>query len=109
MNGAASKRAFLGVNLDGDFGLTEAARLGLPVLRGARISNIIAASPAAASELQVDDVILEFDGVQILNDNHLINLVSLIDIGREVTVRVFRNSEIIETKVKVGRRQDFPQ
>jgi serine protease Do len=101
-------RAFLGVKLDAEFGPTMAARMGLPVLQGAKISAIIPESPAAASQLQVEDVIFEFDGVRIVDDNHLVNIVSLTDVGKTVPVSLYRNGQSIQTSVQVGNRGEFP-
>jgi serine protease Do len=97
-------RAFLGVKLDAEFGPTMAARMGLPILQGAKISAIIPDSPAAASALQVEDVIIEFNGVRIVDDNHLVNVVSLTDVGKSVSVSLYRNGQAIQTSVQVGNR-----
>ncbi|MEX0938379.1 MAG: trypsin-like peptidase domain-containing protein [Pirellulales bacterium] len=101
-------RAFLGVKLDAEFGPTMASRMGLPVLQGAKISAIIPDSPAAASQLQVEDVIFEFDGVRIVDDNHLVNIVSLTDVGKSVPVSLYRHGQSIQTSVQVGNRGEYP-
>ena len=100
-------RAFLGVNLDARFGPTEAARIGLPVSRGARISGITEDSPAQQAELQVDDVVVQFNGVRVEDDTHLVNLVGLSEVGREVPVVIFRKGKLMRLNVRVAERGKF--
>jgi serine protease Do len=100
-------RAFLGVHLDSRFGPDAAARLGLPVSYGARVTGITPKSPADGTDVKIGDVILQFDGVRIEDDNHLVNLVSLTPVGQEVDVVVFREGEMYNIKVKVGYRGDY--
>ncbi len=57
---------------------------------GARVKGVEPNSPAAIAELREDDVIIAFDGVRIEDDEHLISLVKLAEIGRPVEVVVVR-------------------
>jgi serine protease Do len=100
-------RAFLGVTLDSKFTEAAATKLGLPQLEGGHISAITPRSPAEAARLQVDDVILEFNGTAIENDGHLVNLVSLTEVGKEVPIVVFRQQKMLRMTVKVGDRSSF--
>jgi serine protease Do len=100
-------RAFLGVHLDSRFTAETAARIGLPRVQGARVSGITPNSPAAQSKLVVGDVILQFDGVRIEDDNHLVNLVSLTPVGKDIPVIVFREGKSMSLNVKVGDRTSF--
>jgi len=101
-------RAFLGVTLDSSFGPAMAAEVGLPCPVGARVSEIIPHSPAAAANLQPGDVILEFDHVPVEDDGHLVNMVSLTEIGKEVPLVIFREREPTVVKIAVGDRSQFP-
>lgn len=98
-------RAFLGVNLDDDFSPFEARRLGVRL--GARVSGVIPQTPAAVAKLQVDDVILRFDGTPIRDDNHLINRVSLTPIGKSVVVTIYRGGAQVDLKIRVADRSEF--
>jgi serine protease Do len=98
-------RAFLGVTLDRDFNPTAATKLGLTTPRGAHITGIRDNTPAAAAKLRTGDVILEFDGVRIENDIHLVNMVSLTSIGKEVSLTVWREGKPVQMKVQVGDRE----
>src|SRR6185369_1735561 len=69
-------RAYLGVTLDPNFNAESAAKLKLDRARGARVTKVYPNSPASRANLQIDDVVLTFDGVEIIDENHLINLVS---------------------------------
>jgi serine protease Do len=97
-------RAHLGVVLDGEFSPAMAVSVGLTRPRGARIKDITPQSPAAAAKLQGGDVILDYDGVRVDNDSHLINLVNLTEVGRDVPLVIFRNGRIIELLVKTGSK-----
>jgi serine protease Do len=95
-------RAFMGVSLDSAFDPATAISVGLKRPRGARVKDVTPDSPAAAAKLQKGDVILEYNGVRIDNDSHLIYLVSLTEVGREVPLVVFRDQQFIKATVKVA-------
>ncbi len=97
-------RAFLGVMLDSTFDSDAALRMGLKRPHGARIKNVNAESPAAAAKLQSGDVIINYNGIRVANDSHLINLVKLTDVGSEVPVVVFRDGRAIAMTIKARSR-----
>jgi serine protease Do len=106
-------RAYLGVKLDPDFNADAAARLKLDRIRGARIMDVFPNTPASRANLQRDDVILTFDGVEVLDENHLINLVSLTSVGKKVKVVVFRGGrhvtiEVAVTELEQRERSEAP-
>jgi serine protease Do len=100
-------RAFLGVNLDSKFGPAMAAQLGLPRLQGARVTGVTPNSPAAVADLRANDVVLEFDGIPVEDDVHLVNIVSLTPVDRKVPVVIFRDRKTMRIEVKVGDRRQF--
>jgi serine protease Do len=100
-------RAYLGVSLERKFTAASARQLGLTRLQGARVSGVTPGSPADVAGLKVDDVVLLFDGVRVQSDTHLVNLVSLTDVDKEVPVVIFREGETITLPVKVGNRAKF--
>jgi serine protease Do len=102
-------RAYLGVSLDNDFNTETATRLKLDRLRGARVVGAHPNSPAAEADLKKDDVILTFDGVEVMDENHLINLVSLTAVGKKVKLVVFRGGKHITIDVTVGDREKYDQ
>jgi serine protease Do len=102
-------RAYLGVSLDRQFTTVAASNAGLSRQRGTRVSDITANSPAKQAGLEIGDVILQLNGNPIENDDHLINLVALTEVGKEVELLVLRNRETHRIKVKVGDRSAFGQ
>jgi serine protease Do len=97
-------RAFLGVTLDSSFGAARATELGLPRLMGARVIKVSENSPAAAADLREGDVILQFNGVAIDNDTHLVNLVKLTQIGKQVTLVVLRDRRTLTVRAVAADR-----
>jgi serine protease Do len=95
-------RGFLGVKLDINFNQQRAEALGLARLVGTRVSRIEPSSPAERANLRVNDVILEFNGVRIEQDMHLISLVKLSEIGRRVPITVLRDGQILRMDVEIG-------
>jgi serine protease Do len=97
------ERAFLGVALDGKFGPAVAMAVGLTRPRGARITRVEPDSPAAVARLRVGDIILRYNGVRIDNDSHLISLVSLTEVGKEIPLEIFRDRQLMEILVKLTK------
>jgi serine protease Do len=102
-------RAYLGVKLDSSFGPADAVKAGLARPEGARVSGITRNSPAEQARILVGDVILEFDGTRIEDDMHLINLVSLTPVQKEVDVRLLRDGRAMNLRVRVANRAQMPR
>ena len=69
--------------------------------------KVRSAIQSAEAKLQVDDIILQYDGIPIEDDDHLVNLVGLTTIGKEIPVTVFRDRKVLQMSVKVGDRSRF--
>lgn len=100
-------RAFLGVTLDSSFGAAMAAELGLPRPIGARVTDVTPNSPAAEARLQKDDVILQYEDTPVEDDAHLVNLVNLTEVGKEVTLVILRDRIQRKVRTTVGDRNKF--
>ena len=98
---------FIGVQLDLEFDSAAARLVGLNELRGTRITGFTDNSPAPSYDIRVNDVILSFDGLQIQNKQHLINLVKRTEIGRQVKIVIFRDRQMLTKYVRIGRRSDY--
>ncbi|MDH3718961.1 MAG: trypsin-like peptidase domain-containing protein [Planctomycetota bacterium] len=98
------RRGFLGVRLDSNFGATDAERIGLALPRGARVSSVTEGTPADLAKLKIGDVILQFNGTWIENDSHLVNRVSLTEVGNKVPMVVYRAGEHLTLNVKLEHR-----
>ena len=70
---------------------------------GARVTGITRNSPAEQARILVGDVILEFDGTRVEDDMHLINLVSLTPVQKEVEVRLLREGRTLGLRARVAR------
>ncbi len=103
------RRAYLGVELDNNFTDAAAQRLGLSRSLGARIVRVYShkSSPAVIVGLRPDDVIVSFNGVKVIDENHLINLVSLSDIGSSVRMEVYRQRQQTQLSVLLTDRDDY--
>ena len=103
------RRAYLGVELDNNFTDAAAQRLGLTRALGARIVRVYShkSSPAILAGLRPDDVIVSFNSVSVIDENHLINLVSLSDIGSSVKMEVYRQRQKIQHTVLLTDRDDY--
>ncbi len=97
-------RAYLGVKLDPAFDAPKARLLSLDRVRGARVLSVYPNTPAYRAKLQKDDVILSFDGTDILDENHLINLVSLSPVGKRVKMTILRRGEKVIINVDLSDR-----
>ena len=100
-------RAYLGVALDREFTQPEAHQLGMVRPVGARVESVTAGAPAAKAGIRTNDVILEFDGSAIEDDDHLMAVVGMTRVDRTVPVVIFRDRERVEIEVPVARRTDF--
>ena len=98
-------RAYLGVTLDRTFTQRTAQRLGMVRTVGARVSGVTKGSPADTAGLVPDDVIIEFDGTPIEDDDHLVSLVSVTPTDRTVSLVVFRNRERLTLQMPVASRE----
>jgi serine protease Do len=95
-------RGFLGVKLDINFNQQRAEALGLGRLVGTRVSRVEPQSPAEKADLRVNDVILEFNGVRVEQDMHLISLVKLAEVGRQVELLVLRDGKLLRVMAEIG-------
>ncbi len=100
-------QAYLGVQLDNEFGLEKAQSLGLNRVQGALVKAITPRSPAFFANLQVDDLIIKFNGIVVEDDDHLVNLVCLTPVNETVPVELIRASKPMMLEVKVGNRKHF--
>jgi putative serine protease PepD len=87
--GGTVKHAFVGVRI-------------LSVKGGAKITKIVAGSPAAKAGLKVGDVVTSFDGKTITSADELTAVVSAAKAGEQVTVTVKRGGSTQHVTVTLG-------
>ena len=95
-------RGYLGVQLASTLEPAEALRLGLSRVSGALVELVHAGTPAEAAGLRVGDVILKLEEVTLRDENHLINLISVLPPGQKVKLVVWRERRAQTTNVTVG-------
>jgi serine protease Do len=98
-------RAFLGVSLDARFSADDAGAAGLPCPVGAKVSGVTAGSPAAVAGLRVGDIILQYGGIPVENDGHLVNLVAQTPVGETVETLVLRDRKQTSFDIRVVERK----
>lgn len=100
-------RGYLGVTLDHKYTPAIAVKLGLPRVMGARVLGVTAKSPAEEAKFLLDDVILQFNGQPIDNDTHLVSLIGLTEVAKQVPVVVWRKGEQQTIQVILSDRGKF--
>jgi serine protease Do len=102
-------RGYLGVKLDNAFDIEAATRLKLHRLCGARVLHVYRDTPAYSAGLQVDDVVINFDGIDVQDESHLIHRVSLTPVNTTVRVIVMRGGREVTLKVTLTERPVDPR
>lgn len=90
------RRGYLGVTLDPDFIPVSATGSGV---RGALVKSVRSGSPAEVAHLQRGDVVVEFNGHIIDNDDHLVARVGLSQIGNKIPMIIQRGGKLYRTEV----------
>ncbi len=93
------RRGYLGVTLDPEFTATDLAAAGYQLESGALVKNVRRGSPAATANLQRGDIIVEFNGRQVENDDHLVTQVGLTPTGSKVPMIIYRDGKRYRTDV----------
>jgi serine protease Do len=78
-----------------------AANYGLPNRNGALVTNVVPGGPADAAGLKVEDVIVEFNGQPVSNDNRLVTIVTKTTPGTTVPVKLYRDRKALSLNIKV--------
>jgi serine protease Do len=81
----------------------------MPRLSGTRVTSITPGGPAEAAGIHPGDVILKINGTAIDDDAHLVNLVGLIEVGKTVSLEVYRDGKTLVIPAVVADRTKFGQ
>ena len=100
-----ARRGWLGVRIQT---VTEelAEGLGLEKARGALVAAVTESGPAQKANIEVGDVILQFDGKPIEEMRELPRVVAETPIGKTVPVSVWRKGRKVELRAMLG---EFPE
>jgi len=97
-----TKRGWLGVRIqEVTKEIAEVEQLDSP--KGALVASVGDNSPADKAGIKPGDIILEFDGKDVDRMRTLPKIVALTEVGKNVTVKIWRNKKIISKKVLLGR------
>ena len=101
-------RGWLGVRIQT---VTEdiAENLGLGETAGALVAGVTPGGPAAKSDIQAGDVILEFDGKKIDQMRNLPRIVAETPIGQKSKVLVWRKGQRMTVDVELGELPEDEQ
>lgn len=93
-------RGWLGVLIQ-DVTRELAETFGMPQPRGALVAQVLPKSPAAAAGLRPGDVILSFNGRDVLTSSTLPPLVGATAVGETATLQVLRRGEKVDLGVRI--------
>ena len=106
-----TKRGWLGVRIQTvTKEIADVEKLDKP--RGALVASVADGSPSDKGGIKAGDIILEFDGKPIKEMVELPKIVAQTDVGKKVTVKVWRNKREITKNIILGRletSEDFKQ
>ncbi len=103
-----TKRGWLGVRIQQV--TKEIADVeNLEKTEGALVASVSENSPADKAGIKAGDIILEFDGKKIDTMRKLPKLVAQTEVGKKVTLKIWRNQKLISKKVLLGRLESSEQ
>jgi serine protease Do len=94
-------RGWLGVLIQ-DVTLELAESFGMKKPRGALVAKVLPDSPAQEAGIQVGDVIVRFNGNEVVNSANLPPLVGSTKVGVKIPVEVVRNSKTRVVQITLG-------
>lgn len=98
-SGKFPARTFLGVQYQM---ISEETASANDVPQGAYVTEVVSQSPAEKANITADDIITEFDGQKLSDNNDLSKLIQSKKMGDTVKVRVFRGSQTLDLTVVLG-------
>ena len=103
------RRGYLGVELDSSFDDATAKQLGMNRATGAHVTRVYRQRPTPASQagIRPGDVIISFDHVHVEDEDHLINLVGLADLGQPLSLKVMRGGRPVAVDVTLMDRDNY--
>jgi serine protease Do len=99
------RRGWLGVNV-ASVSEDLATQLGIKPNVGAHVASVSDNSPAKKAGIEVDDVILRFDGQEISTVRGLPKVVAETQVGKTVDVEIIRKGQRRTIKVEIARLDD---
>ena len=102
INYGETKRGWLGVRIqEVTKEIADVEKLENP--EGALVASVSINSPADKAGIRAGDIILEFDGKKVDTMRKLPKLVAETEVGKKVTLKIWRDRKLISKKVLLGR------
>jgi serine protease Do len=101
------KRSAIGIRVS-SLVAQDVPRLNLSGQQGALVRSLTPGGPGDRAGLQVDDVILAFDGQAVAGPEKLRWLASLAGVGKSSSLRVQRGNRTIDVKIVLGELPELP-
>ncbi|MEM9853552.1 MAG: Do family serine endopeptidase [Pseudomonadota bacterium] len=98
-----TRRGWLGVRIQ-DVTPDLAEAIGMEEAIGAAVTDV-PEGPARDAGIEVNDIIVRFDGVEVENTRELVRVVGNSPVGKEVPVVVLRDGRTETLSVTLGRRE----
>jgi len=98
-------RGWLGVGIQ-EVTPELAKSFGLKESKGALVAQVFSGSPAEKAGVEQGDIILQFDGKEVSDSKDLPRIVASTPVGKEVTVKVSRNGNVMDRQVKTGEMEE---
>jgi len=97
-----TRRGWLGVRIqEVTKEIAEVENLKTP--SGALVASVGEKSPADKAGIKAGDIILEFDGKKIDTMRKLPKVVASTEVGKSVTLKIWRNKKMIDKRLTLGR------
>lgn len=81
---------------------------GVAVLRGQNVGDlaIIKDGPADKAGLKENDIILEFNGIQLDSDHPLAKEIAKLKPNDKAKLKIYRNSKVLDLEITLGEKED---
>jgi len=99
------RRGRIGVGIQ-DISPVLQEAMNLPSRDGALIRQVEADSPAEKAGLEVGDVIVKFNGAEILDSDDIRNAVGAVERGKRAKISYIRNGKVHTTKIGIEKAPD---
>ena len=96
-------RGWIGIEAQ-DMTLELAESFKLKNAQGSLIAGIIKNSPAERAGLKAGDVLLEINGLQVIDSSNMLGLISELKPNKQAILKITRNQKEINVPVMIGRR-----
>jgi len=99
---AAEEKAFVGI-YPGDIRNYEDAG----VEYGIQVSGVVDDSPAQEAGMQKNDIILEFDGTKLFNNDQFTKMLKMYKPGQKIKLKIYREGDEKTLKLTLANKEDF--